>query len=117
GELDCRRWWRPQSDLAADAHRAAYAGARGIGACRRLVDRFTRGAGLRLPRRAQPAWSTDHVSDHNGSAAAADGWRAGAAVSCASLRATAKQSRSLLCFASWNASSLALLAMTASFKP
>jgi anhydro-N-acetylmuramic acid kinase len=63
----------PQPDLAADAHRAACAGARGIGARLRLVDRFTRGAGLRLSGGAQPARSADH--GHNGSAAPVDGGR------------------------------------------
>jgi hypothetical protein len=51
-----------------------------IGACGRLVDRFTRGAGLRLSRGAQPARPADHVSRHHRRAAAAHRRRAGDAV-------------------------------------
>ena len=89
-DMDRRRRRRAQSDVDGNARAAPGAGARGIGACRRLVGRFTRGAGLRLSRGAQPARPADQLSRHHRRAAPADRRRAGEAVAAAIYRKITK---------------------------
>jgi len=51
--------------LDADAHRAARAGDGRVRPCRRLVDRLSRGASVRLSRGAQPGRPAAHISWHH----------------------------------------------------